>query len=379
MVAATNDDGIGPSQRITRLTPLADVLAGIDARVEPVAPRGVEAAAALGRTLAEDVVIQAPIPAVAVALRDGWAVKSELTADAGPYMPAPLPAAVRVDAGEPLPRDADAVALIDAVTIRNGAAHALAPVGPGEGVLPVAADGTSGDLLIESGRRLGPLQRALLAAAGIGRVRVREPRLHLVGARPAHDAVIDAAIECTADAIRSDGGVAFVHAPAVRLNQALSDPGADALVVVGGTGSGRNDTTVRTLAAAGVLHVHGIALIPGETAAFASVGPRPVLALPGRLDAALSVWLVVGRRLLARLAGSSEGEPATKAPLARKIASPLGLAEVIPVRMRDGAAEPIASGYLPVTSLAQANGWVLVPADSEGYPPGAEVMIRAWP
>jgi molybdopterin biosynthesis enzyme len=108
-------------------------------------------------------------------------------------------------------------------------------------------------------------------------------------------------------------------------------------------------------------------------------GPRPILLLPGRLDAALAAWLVIGRQLMARLCDASEEEPATKARLARKVASMLGLAEVVPVRLRDGAAEPIASGYVPLTALAQADGWILVPADSEGYPPGAEVMIRAWP
>ena len=126
-------------------------------------------------------------------------------------------------------------------------------------------------------------------------------------------------------------------------------------------------------------HVYGIALSPGDTAAFASVGRRPVLALPGRLDAALAVWLAIGRRLLARLTAGTEEEPAAKARLARKVASPLGLAEVVPVRLRDGAAEPIASGYLSLATLAQADGWILVSPDSEGYPAGAEVVIRAWP
>jgi molybdopterin biosynthesis enzyme len=31
---------------------------------------------------------------------------------------------------------------------------------------------------------------------------------------------------------------------------------------------------------------------------------------------------------------------------------------------------------VPLTALAQADGWILVPADSEGYPPGTEVMVR---
>src|SRR5271166_3375280 len=75
-------------QRIVRLTPLADVLARIDALVKPVdVHAAVELAAAHDRTLSHDIVIERPIPAAALALRDGWAVQSDLTADAGAYAP----------------------------------------------------------------------------------------------------------------------------------------------------------------------------------------------------------------------------------------------------------------------------------------------------
>ena len=133
------------------------------------------------------------------------------------------------------------------------------------------------------------------------------------------------------------------------------------------------------LAQAGRVEAHGIALAPGETAAFGFVGSRPVLLVPGRLDAALAVWLVLGRRLLARLTGSNDEEATSKMSLARKVASTLGLAELVPVRIRGGAVEPIGSGYVPLSGLAEADGWILVPADSEGYPPGAEVVIRPFP
>src|SRR5258708_778874 len=140
-------------QRITRLTPLGDVLVRVDALVKPVAPRSADLSAALGRILAADVVIHAPLPPAAIALRDGWAVRSELTTDAGAYAPAPLPSAVRIDVGQPLPPDADAVAPLDAVTGRNGQAQALAPVGPGEGVLAAGADIAAGATLVAAGRR----------------------------------------------------------------------------------------------------------------------------------------------------------------------------------------------------------------------------------
>src|SRR2546430_13831979 len=83
-------------QRIARLTPLADVLARLDALVRPVAPRTAGLAAALGPTLAEDVIIHAPVPAPALAPRDGWAVSSDLTPAASASAPAPLPPVVGV-------------------------------------------------------------------------------------------------------------------------------------------------------------------------------------------------------------------------------------------------------------------------------------------
>src|SRR5262245_14799528 len=169
-------------QRIASLTPLDDVLARIDARVKPVPPRASELSAALGMTLAQDVVVDAAIPAAARALRDGWAVASDLTTDAGGYAPAPLPTALRVDVGEPLPPGTDAVAPLDGVAIRGGLAQALAPVAPGEGVLSAGADVAQGTTLLPAGRHLDRVHIALLAAAGVDGVRIRAPRLRLVGA-----------------------------------------------------------------------------------------------------------------------------------------------------------------------------------------------------
>jgi molybdopterin biosynthesis enzyme len=148
---------------------------------------------------------------------------------------------------------------------------------------------------------------------------------------------------------------------------------------VGGTGSGRNDTTVRTLASVGEVHAHGIALLPGETTAFGTVGARPVLALPGRLDAALAAWHILGQVMLMRLAGSLEPLRLRTAKLTHKVASPVGFSELVPVRCEGFSATPIASGYVPLSALAQANGWIFIKPDSEGYPEETEVVIRPWP
>src|SRR5262249_41840509 len=154
---------------------------------------------------------------------------------------------------------------------------------------------------------------------------------------------------------------------------------ADMVVAIGGTGSGRNDQSVRTLARIGEIACHGIAITPGETTAIGFVGHRPVLLLPGRFDAALSGWLTVGRRMLAKRAFRPVAEQPFAAELGRRVASPLGLAEVVPVRRRLGRVEPVASGYLPMQALMKAEGWILIPADSEGHPEGARVVVRPWP
>ena len=77
-------------QRIARLTPLVGVLARIEALVAPVTPRAAALASAQGQVLAEDVSAPADLPAQAIALRDGYAVRAEDIADAGPYSPMPF-------------------------------------------------------------------------------------------------------------------------------------------------------------------------------------------------------------------------------------------------------------------------------------------------
>jgi molybdopterin molybdotransferase len=159
----------------------------------------------------------------------------------------------------------------------------------------------------------------------------------------------------------------------------LTQADADAVVVVGGTGGGRNDAAVATLAALGKVEAHGIGLIPAETAAFGTLGARPVLALPGRLDAALAAWHMLGRAMMARLAASTEPPCLRAAKLTRKVSSSAGLAELVAVRCEGGFATPLGSAYVPIAALAQANGWLFIASGSEGYQAQSEVVIRSWP
>ena len=50
----------------------------------------------------------------------------------------------------------------------------------------------------------------------------------------------------------------------------------------------------------GEVAIHGFGIAPGESAALGTAKGHPVLMLPGRLDAALAAFLVVGDALLRR-------------------------------------------------------------------------------
>jgi molybdopterin biosynthesis enzyme len=363
-------------QRIARLTPLADVLASFDLSVGPVEPREEAVSKALGLTLAASAVIAEGHPKAALALRDGYAVRSDATLDASSYAPAPVsPAPLRVETGDALPAGADAVATLDAVQMRGQHAEALATVAPGEGVLAPNADATAGLQLRLAGARLRRIDVALLTALGIERVLVRQPCVRVV--RAGASEIIRGAATFIASAVDSESGVAVTEN--ITLEAALNDESTDMVIAIGGTGSGRNDESVRTLARVGKVQFHGIGITPGETTALGFVGARPVLLLPGRVDAALAGWLTIGRRMLARRAFRLIEEQPFAAELARKIASPLGLAEIVAVRRRLGRVEPVAQGHLSMQALAHAEGWILVPADSEGHPAGARVVVRPWP
>jgi molybdopterin molybdotransferase len=365
------------AQRISRLTPLGDIFRMLDALAKPVAAREVDVDAAVGRTLAADVAARSPLPPKPVALRDGWAVQAELVADAGPYGPVPLsPAPSWVEAGGAMPPGTDAVLPPDAVTVNASNTEAVATVSPGEGVHVAEIDATAGLILRGAGERVRATDVAVLRAAGVAHVQVREPRVRVALANAVKQAS-DTVSPLVRRVVETEGAKAIFDR-AMPLERALTDE-ADFVIGIGGTGMGRSDASVHALARLGCVALHGMGIAPGETAALGDVQGRPALLLPGRLDAALAVLLVVGHRMLARLSGAGEVEPKVPLTLKRKVVSQIGLAEVVPVRSVEGGIEPLASRTLPWRALTRADGWILVPPESEGFAAGATVEMRLLP
>lgn len=363
-------------QRITRLMPLADAVARIDALATPVGPRAVAAADAVGLTLAADVMDAARLKA-ATALVDGWAVNAAAVVDASGYSPIPFARIPpRVETGDEMPPGADAVLPPDAVIVRGAQAEALAPVAPGEGVVPVQNSGGDARRIFTAGHRLRAADIAVLLAEDVVSVSVRIPQVAIATAR--EDLRLRPAAQFIARDCSVQGGAAIVR-NGVDLIEAMTTREADVIVIVGGTGSGARDNSVTTLARVGKVAAHGIGIAPGSTAALGEAGGKLVLIVPGRLDGALSAWLLMGRRLLGRLAGTTSATIASRYRLARKVVSTVGVCEFVPVCFVESQVEPLGGGFLPHAALARADGYIVVPAASEGYAAGSEVAVHDWP
>ena len=227
--------------------------------------------------------------------------------------------------------------------------------------------------------RVAPQERDLLIAraAGLTILRVRRPRLCIVNV-PGNTLTADLIAESAHNAGAAVSVVAAPGRDASSIAGALDAKDCDLLISIGGSGVGRRDATVLALAQRGEVIAHGIALQPGRTSAVGRMGKTPVVALPGAPDQAVAAWWTLALPALDRLSGRRPRKT-LGLPLARKIASSVGLAEIVLLERRDGGWVTLAAGELSLESIARAEAWLTVPGGSEGFAAGATVdayMLR---
>jgi molybdopterin molybdotransferase len=242
---------------------------------------------------------------------------------------------------------------------------------------------------LEHGRKVGPLEIGLLAAAGVERVPVvTRPNVALVVPGPKSGA--DALTPLLRALLARDG--ALVEPIAVNgdaeaaLTAALTGgriTSCTLVLIAGRAGTGPDDVAALALeAAGGTLSHHGLALHPGGASGLGSLpGPDaiPVVLLPGEPLACLVAYDMVASRLVRRLVGVETISPwrVAEFELARKLASGLGMTEVVPVTLDGGRAVPIGvEGGL--AGAVRADGFVVVPDKSEGHPAGGRVLVYLY-
>jgi molybdopterin molybdotransferase len=395
-------------------TEVAEAQAQLQRRLAQLSHEQIEMQRAAGRVLASDVVSEVAVPPFDRAAMDGYALCGAETFGAAPYnplelmivgealpgRPAPVPVrrsqAVRIMTGAPMPEGADAVLQAEAAEEvpheRALKVRITEAVPPGRHVGRRGEDVAVGATVLRAGRALRPQDLGVLASIGAAAVSVvKQPRVAILitgdellppGARPEGFRIVDSNSVMLIALVRRDGGVPM---PAVlvadrleALRAALRANQADVVLISGGSSVGREDHAPRLVAEVGELCVHGVALRPAAPAGFGFVDGRVVFLLPGNPVSCLCAYDLFAGQAIRRLGGRSMQLPYRRArlPLARKIVSAVGRVDYVRVSVHDGEVEPLAiSGASILSSTTRADGFVLVPRDSEGQAAGEMVEV----
>ena len=358
-----------------------------------------------GRVVAEPVDAARDVPHYARAAMDGWAVRAADTFGASDRSPAALrpadsvapDAAVRVHTGSELPNGADAVVKVEAVDEVGGELEVFDAVAEGENVAPVGEDVEAGQRLYDPGDRLRPSDLGLLKATGLDTVEVvTEPEVavvptgeELVQADPDPGEVVETnrftvsrlAERWGADVTRRN----IVTDDREALRAAIErDLTRDVVVTTGGSSVGERDLVPEVVGELGEVFVHGVALKPGHPVALGRVDGVTVVMLPGYPVAAIVNAVQFLRPLVEHLGRMPRQPlPTREATLARKIRSEPGVRTFARVTLEDSDGELTAtptraSGAGVLSSVALADGWVVVPERREGIPEGETVAVQNW-
>ncbi|WP_101294573.1 molybdopterin molybdotransferase MoeA [Halegenticoccus soli] len=359
-----------------------------------------------GRALAETVAAPNPVPGYDRAAMDGYAVRAEDTFGASDRSPKILSEeegdvapgeAVRVHTGSELPPGADAVVMIERTEVLGDEVEVYDAVAEGENVGAAGEDVAEGQPLYEPGHRLRPSDLGLLKSVGVREVDAYErPTVgviptgeELVQRDPAPGEVVETNGLTVSKLVQRWGAV-----PTYR-DVVPDDPDAiraaiqrdltrDVVVTTGGSSVGERDYTPEVVDELGEVLVHGVALKPGHPVALGVVEGTPVLMLPGYPVACIINAVQFLRPVVKRIGHLPETpHPTVEATLARKIASEPGTRTYARVKLEETDDGPVAtptraSGSGVLSSVALADGWVVVPERSEGFEEGATVEVEDW-
>jgi molybdopterin molybdotransferase len=377
----------------------------------------------LGRVLRGSVAVDRDQPPFDRAAMDGFAVRSAEVAAASRATPVrlrvagestpgapftgalPAAASVRIMTGAAVPEGCDAVVAVEETSgFESESVDVYAAATVGQHFTPRGRERQSGEVLFESGHRLGAADIGALAMVGAATLTVgRAPRVAILST--GNELVPCDQVPAPA-AIRDSNGpmLAALAAPfaaeIVRLEPARDDPEElaqriqlgltfDALLLTGGVSMGAYDFVSRTLAANGVrLHFTRVALQPGKPAVFGTHPGGIVLGLPGNPVSVLTTFRLFAARCLRLQAGERVASPPWHLAMARfawERTHPKWL--LLPGRRvavsEAGAAAIAAVDRVPyagsgdLLAYARADCQIVLPPEIERLTPGDPVPV--WP
>lgn len=395
------------------MTPYALARELILSRVQTLPAERVALELAAGRSLAEDLVARAALPAFDNSAMDGYALRAADLATASAQKPVALRVTARLTAGDvadgtlqpgqaarimtgaPLPPGADAVVMQEEVQRDGELATFTAPVEVGEHVRRAGEDIDVGAVAVRAGVALGASELALLASLGHTQLFVhRRPRVALISTgdelvnlgASAPGKLVDSNAVGLAVRLRQLGaevvnlGVAGDSPEALRA-RFLAARGCDVVCSTAGVSVGEKDHVKQVLTGLGAtLLLEKVAIRPGKPLAFAASESALYFGLPGNPVSARVTFEVFVAPALRKLLGDARPQPLLPARLAVDWPKVEALTFFTRVRLERDAqglvAVPMAKqGSNALTSLVGADGLAILPAGSARVAQGTLVEV----
>lgn len=360
----------------------------------------IDVLASQGRVSSEAVLSLRSSPHYVASAMDGIAVKSSLTFAANENNPVDLLRErdfIDVDTGDYIPREFDAVIMIEDVNFEGNCARIYKPAVPWQHIRSVGEDLVAQDLIIPGGQLIGPYEIASFHSAAVKRIAVvKKPRVAII---PTGTELVEQGAEDMApgEIVESNshmlsglclewGALPLRHDIVIDdkelLRQAVTEvkDEADMIVICSGSSAGREDYTSSIIEEFGEVLVHGLAIRPGKPAILGLIDNKPVIGVPGYPVSAQLIFTLFARQVLLRKQGLPlPEEKQLQCRVSRKIASPMGVDEYIYVnvaRIRDDyIAYPLNRGAGISTSLVKADGVLHIPRGNEGLESGESSPI----
>lgn len=368
---------------------------------------------ALGRVLAEDVKASINVPPFARSAMDGFAVRSVDFSGSRDGGRVELRIVQRIFAGMSsessigrlecaavatggmIPDGADAVVMIeDTEAQTKGRVVIVHPPRKGDHVIKPGDDIKKGSIVASKGEMLLPAKIGATSAIGRGSVLVyQRPKIVIMptgdevippGERLKPGQIYDVNTYTLLSAIESFGAQPSTR-PIVKdtlesISRALdAAKDADMIIFSGGSSVGEKDLIASAVAKSGKILFHGVAIKPGKPTLLGKVGRTAVLGMPGHPASCLSnayLFLEPMVRIIGRLPASSRKEISLR--LVEDVRLPKGRTLILPVKIEGENVVPAFKESSAITSMANADGFVVLDSDSEGASKGTMVLVKMY-
>ena len=298
---------------------------------------------------------------------------------------------VQIATGSPKPSGADAVVMVEFTEKKGDKILITKPVYPGANISKLGEDIKKGDVVLHKGALLTPAKIGTISALGRTKVEVyQKPRVSVIATGteivqpglPLNPGQIYDVNSFTLEAILKKNGVIVQRHPVITDDPKLLHEGiekaleSDMVVLSGGSSVGERDLLAGILEDMGQVLFHGVQIKPGKPTLFGLIRGKPVFGMPGFPTSCLSnahIFLVPAVRRMARLPSGTERT--LRAKMGKRIVSSSGRKQFLTVRVENGIAYPVYKHSGAITSMAQADGYIMLPINLDVIEEGEEIEV----